>query len=200
MNKYTRIILASGSPRRRELLGRIGLEYEVIVSEVDEDIDETIPQKVVEELSYRKAMAVAHSLPENYYKDECLVLGADTIVAFGNQILGKPVDEADAVRMIELLGGHEHQVYTGVTVVRMDGDMVNHITFAECTEVSVYDIDHEEAMAYVATGEPMDKAGAYGIQGTFCKYIRKIDGDYNNVVGLPVGRIYQELHKIGWID
>lgn len=194
-----RIILASGSPRRRELLSGIGLEYEVIVSREEENIEETDPARVVELLSERKAMDVAEHLPQEYESQVCIILGADTVVAVDGEILGKPADEADAVRMIEKIAGDTHRVYTGVTLIRKTGGIYEEHTFSECTEVSVYDMDHREIEAYVATGEPMDKAGAYAIQGLFGKHIRKINGDYTNVVGLPVGRVYRELRKNGWI-
>ena len=193
------IILASGSPRRRELMQQIGLDFEVQVSEVEENVTSTVPAEVVQELSRQKAEAVAGSiLDREGGKEDSLVLGADTIVACDGRILGKPRDEADAVRMLTMLSGRAHEVYTGVTFVYadpVDGSRKEH-TFYECTKVHFAPMSAEEIAEYVATGDPLDKAGAYGIQGFCARYITGIEGDYNNVVGLPVGRVYQELRKI----
>ena len=186
-----KIYLASGSPRRRELLTQIGIEYEVLVSEADENCGITDPAGLVEELSKRKALAVAEKLKADN-KKEYMVIGADTVVALDGIILGKPEDKEDAVRMLERLSGRSHEVFTGVTIVCEDGTSV---TFHECTKVTFFDMTREEIEEYVATGDPLDKAGAYGIQGFCARYIKGIDGDYNNVVGLPVGRLYQELKK-----
>ena len=172
------IILASQSPRRRELLTQIGLEFEVHPAGGEEIITSTDPVEVVKSLSTQKAAAVKEELepqlPENW-----LVIGADTIVVYDGKILGKPKDEADAIRMLRMLQGQTHSVYTGVTLLE-EGKQT---TFAE------------EIAWYVSTKEPMDKAGAYGIQGLCARFVEKIQGDYNNVVGLPVGRIYQKLKK-----
>lgn len=190
------IILASGSPRRRELMQQIGLDFEVQVSEVEEHVTSTVPAEVVQELSRQKAEAVAGSILEREGgKGDSLVLGADTIVACDGRILGKPKDAADAVRMLTMLSGRTHEVYTGVTFVYadpVDGSRKEH-TFYECTKVYFAPMSAEEIAEYVATGDPLDKAGAYGIQGFCARYITGIEGDYNNVVGLPVGRVYQEL-------
>lgn len=191
-----RILLASASPRRRELLEQIGLPFEVVVSHVEEIITETEPGKVVEQLSAQKAEAVAESLGE---PEETLVIGADTVVAAENTILGKPKDAAHAVEMLRLLAGRTHAVYTGVTIIRRgaSGETVRK-TFHERTDVSFYPMEEAEIRQYVATGDCMDKAGAYGIQGFCARYISGINGDYNNVVGLPVGRLYQEIKE--WLD
>ena len=183
--------LASGSPRRRELLTQIGIEYEVLVSEADEDCDITDPAGLVEELSKRKALAVAEKLKASGEKD-FIVIGADTVVALKGKILGKPADKDDAVKMLKALSGNTHDVYTGVSVIREDD--IN--TFHEQTEVEFFEMSDKEIEEYVATGDPLDKAGAYGIQGFCARYIRGIRGDYNNVVGLPIGRLYQELKKL----
>lgn len=197
-----KIILASGSPRRRELLSQIGLSFTVRVSEADEHTEETKPEKLVCILSERKALAVWDELTEEE-KKESILIGADTVVAADDRILGKPADETEAFRMIELLQGRSHQVYTGVTILRQGGlqplaDETNTRSiqkkqFFEKTDVLVYPMSEEEITAYVKTGEPLDKAGAYGIQGSFAAYIQGINGDYSNVVGLPVGRLYHEL-------
>lgn len=197
-----KIILASGSPRRRKLLSQIGLSFTVRVSEADEHTEETKPEKLVCILSERKALAVWDELTEEE-KKESILIGADTVVAVDDRILGKPADETEAFRMIELLQGRSHQVYTGVTILRQGGlqplaDETNTCSiqkkqFFEKTDVLVYPMSEEEITAYVKTGEPLDKAGAYGIQGSFAAYIQGINGDYSNVVGLPVGRLYHEL-------
>ena len=184
------IILASQSPRRRELLTQIGLEFEVHPAGGEEIITSTDPVEVVKSLSTQKAAAVKEELepqlPENW-----LVIGADTIVVYDGKILGKPKDEVDAIRMLTMLQGQTHSVYTGVTLLE-EGKQT---TFAEETKVSMYPMTEEEIAWYVSTKEPMDKAGAYGIQGLCARFVKEIRGDYNNVVGLPIGRIYQELKK-----
>lgn len=196
MNK---IILASASPRRRELLTQIGLEFEVMVSDAEEQLDAAEPYAVVQELSARKAKAVAAEYMEkrgsNTDGADILVIGADTVVSCDGEILGKPRDAGDAVRMLRLLSGRCHEVYTGVTFV-YDRGLACH-TFYECTKVRFAPMTEREITEYVATGDPMDKAGAYGIQGFCARYIIGIEGDYNNVVGLPVGRVYQELKALG---
>ena len=126
--------------------------------------------------------------------DGSIIIGADTIVAMEGQILGKPKDRADAMRMLRLLQGKKHQVITGVTVLL---GSTKTRSFAEVTDVSLYPMTDAQIERYIATGEPMDKAGAYGIQGRFAAYVRGIEGDYNNVVGLPIGRLYQEVLSAG---
>lgn len=192
-----RIILASGSPRRRELMEQIGIRAEVMPSSVEERVTSDIPDQVVLELSGQKAEDVA----EKTEGRDVLVIGADTVVASEGRILGKPGSVAEAGEMIASLAGKCHQVYTGVTLIYRDpsGEM-RRKAFAERTDVYVYPMDEEEIRGYAGCGEPMDKAGAYGIQGRFAAYVEKIDGDYNNVVGLPVGRLYQEIKELtgGW--
>lgn len=183
-----RIILASGSPRRKALLERIGIIPEIIPSDVDESVESENPEEIVKILSRRKAEAVASDVPEGK-----IVLGADTVVAADGKVLGKPVDHRDAARMIRMLSGKTHQVYTGVTLISVGKD--RSVTFAEKTDVHVYPMSDREIETYAQSEEPMDKAGGYGIQGAFSAFIRGIDGDYSNVVGLPVGRVWQELKK-----
>lgn len=207
-----RVILASASPRRRELLTQIGIEFEVQVSDVEERVTTAVPCEVVQELSRQKAQAVMDMCRERDVQDAengqsvekkqpvrsdragTVVIGADTIVACGGEILGKPRDEEDAARMLRLLSGRSHEVYTGVTFVYDEGREIH--SFYECTKVYFAPMTEVEIAEYVATGDPMDKAGAYGIQGFCARYITGIEGDYNNVVGLPVGRVYQELKKL----
>lgn len=183
-----KIILASASPRRKELLSQIGVTFEIVKAEGEEHITSSIPTEVVKELSMQKAKEVAAKC------DGSIIIGADTIVAMEGQILGKPKDRADAMRMLRLLQGKKHQVITGVTVLL---GSTKTLSFAEVTDVSLYPMTNAQIERYIATGEPMDKAGAYGIQGRFAAYVRGIEGDYNNVVGLPIGRLYQEILSAG---
>lgn len=193
-----KIILASASPRRRELLEQIGLKFEVKVSNVVENSFATTPWQLVEELSSQKAEAVLESLEPS--GEDVLVIGADTVVSADNSILGKPKDEREATDMLNRLSGGAHQVYTGVTLLyrpafsRRDTG-VRKKTFHEATKVHFFTMSEEEISFYVGTGEPLDKAGAYGIQGLFARYVKGIEGDYSNVVGLPVGRLYQEIKE-----
>ncbi|MDO4478941.1 MAG: Maf family protein [Lachnospiraceae bacterium] len=184
------IILASASPRRRELMLQIGMHFDIATSDKEEELDETDPEKVCLLQASVKAADVAARMKETYPGEKLLVIGADTVVAAGGQILGKPGDKEKARTMLESLSGKVHQVYTGVCVIRVP-EMTQH-SFAECTDVAVSDLSAEAIEDYLATGEPFDKAGAYGIQGYFARYITRISGDYNNVVGLPVGRLYRE--------
>lgn len=185
-----KIILASASPRRRELMHLLGMDFEVVVSEADEHTNQTNPSEYVCELSQKKAEAVREHLKGlGKWAEDYIIIGADTIVSHHGNILTKPEDAEQARQMIRELSGDTHQVYTGVTLF-MEDKIVN---FFEKTDVSVYNMTDEEIERYILTGEPMDKAGAYGIQGKFAVYIQGIQGDYNNVVGLPVARLYHEL-------
>ena len=199
-----RTILASGSPRRKELLEQIGMEFIVITSEADEHTDITDPEQYVIYLSGIKAEAVHNKIQESNIYDivsdeewqqdikegDYVIIGADTIVSHKGHILTKPKDEQDAYNMLKELSGDCHQVYTGVTLMYGDGRKK---IFAGRTDVYCYELTDKEIWDYISTGEPMDKAGAYGIQGRFAAFIKKIDGDYNNVVGLPVAGVYQEM-------
>ncbi len=179
-----KIILASKSPRRRELLTLAGIDHVVETSDADESYPDGLePREVVCLLAKVKARATAKNHPGE------TVLGADTVVATDGVILGKPADEKEAADMLRRLSGRTHEVYTGVCIIKPEGEKV----FYEKTKVTFYELTEEEIEAYVATGEPMDKAGAYGIQGKGVTLVRKIDGDYSNVVGLPVARVKREL-------
>lgn len=201
-----KIVLASASPRRRELLSSLGVDYTVLASGVEEKVTETEPYKVVEQLSAQKAGDVLQKLlttagqnPDAPIWDggeDLLVIGADTIVALDGRILGKPADEGDAAKMLRLLSGRGHQVYTGVTLYHHSQGKTLQRTFYECTQVHFSPMAEEEIKWYISTGEPMDKAGAYGIQGLGSRFVRAIEGDYSNVVGLPVSRLYQELKAL----
>jgi septum formation protein len=198
MNKNIKIILASKSPRRQELLASLGLEFDVIASKLPEVVTETAPEKVVEELSRQKAEDV-YGIIKSKTKEPLLVIGADTVVSVDGEILGKPKDEEDAFRMLKLLQGRTHQVYTGVTLVydtQYDENYdIAKLTFNMCTDVTFYPVSDCEIREYISTGDPMDKAGAYGIQSGGARFVKEIRGDYNNVVGLPVSRLYQELKR-----
>ena len=188
-----KIILASASPRRSELLRQIGLEFEVVPSKAEETITKRLPGEVVEELALQKAEAVAADV------DEGIVIGADTIVWQNGQIMGKPKDRESARRMLREIQGSTHSVFTGVAVLVKDGakdgaDRKSRVFSCE-TKVHVYPMTDEETERYIDTGEPMDKAGAYGIQGAFAAWVESIEGDYNNVVGLPVAALYQVLKQ-----
>ena len=188
-----RIILASASPRRRELLERAGVNFEVIPASGEENRISDDPKEVVQQLARDKAVSVMHTIEDS--ADGTLVIGSDTVVVFENMILGKPHDIEDAVNTLKKLQGNTHQVYTGVSVLEKKNVVWTEHTFYESTDVTFYPVSDEEIRAYVATGEPMDKAGSYGIQGIFGIYVRGICGDYNNVVGLPVARLFYEMKK-----
>ena len=265
------IILASGSPRRRELLTQIGIRFEVIPALSEERTESSDPQEICRSLATVKAEEVAQRImdackacavqqetenceagrigektegrtgdssnsgePEEEQPEirsisggtekrqpeirsisgetgkisslyagistevaasrRVRVIGADTIVVLRREILGKPKDAADAARMLSELSGRAHEVMTGVCVIDIcEGKRVSEASFSECTKVYVSRLTPQDIEDYIATGEPFDKAGAYGIQGTFARYIERIDGDYNNVVGLPVGRLFREF-------
>lgn len=192
-----KIILASASPRRRELLTQIGLEFEIITADVEEHSDSREPAQVVMDLSALKAEAVLAQMAQQglLQTEDVLVLGADTIVSCDGRILGKPKDEQEAISMLERLQDRGHQVYTGMTLLyrRAGESQPVKKQFFEETEVFFYPMNRTEIEDYVASKDPMDKAGSYGIQGFCARYIKGIQGDYNNVVGLPVGRLYQEM-------
>lgn len=190
--KY-QIVLASGSPRRKELLELIGVDFKIITSNKEEVFSSTNPEEVVKELSKMKAEDVAQGI-----SGPAVILGADTVVAHKGRILGKPKDKSDAVQMISSFAGEEHQVYTGVCIIKKEADgSCKTISFAEATKVTVYPMTMQEIERYVESGEPMDKAGAYAIQGLFAPYIKEISGDYYNIVGFPIAGIYQRLKAEG---
>ena len=185
-----RLILASASPRRDELLNTAGLFHEVMVSGANEDVTQTNPRTLVELLSAEKAQEVCGRITS---EDDFAVIGADTVVFIDGVILGKPAGPEDAKRMLRMLSGRAHHVCTGVTLHgRIDGNERVR-TFSEVSTVHVDHLTEQEIASYVDSGEPLDKAGAYGIQGAFCKHVTRIEGDYFNIVGLPVSRVYREL-------
>lgn len=180
----SRIILASASPRRRELMELAGYDFEVICADIVEAVPENVqPQEVVMSLALQKAQAVA---AEN---EDAVVVGSDTVVALDGKILGKPHSESEACEMLRLLSGRTHKVFTGVAVVG-DGKAKN---FFDETDVEFDPLGEDEIKKYVATGEPMDKAGAYGIQGKGSVLVKRINGDFFNVMGLPIAKLYREM-------
>ncbi len=187
-----RYILASSSPRRRELMEKTGIPFEVIPSGVTEKITAEEPAEIVKELSLQKAQDVYDHLED---PKDCTVIGADTIVFYHGEILGKPADKNEAYDMLSLLSDRTHQVYTSVTLIKNESGKETTRSFHEKTDVTFYPISKEDLHRYVDSGDPLDKAGAYGIQGDFCIHVKEIRGDYSNVVGLPVGRLYRELLK-----
>lgn len=213
-----RLVLASASPRRRELLSQIGLEFTVMPSTKEENAKTTEAGALVQELSRQKAVDIWEQLSggqgQNPDADqeqiseetqepnlngkrqpELLVIGADTVVCCEGKILGKPHSREAAAEMLTALQGRSHEVYTGVTLYSQSET----VTFFECTQVEFYPMTEVEISEYIDSKEPMDKAGAYGIQGLGARFVKGIRGDYDNVVGLPVGRLYQELKSRGWM-
>lgn len=186
-----KIILASQSPRRREILQLLGLPFQVKVSDMEEIMTSTNPAKVTEELSCQKAEAVAETIEEG------IVIGADTVVSLDDKILGKPSDKEEARKMIHELQGRSHKVYTGVTMIeKRAGVERSRNIFSEETIVKVAPMSEKEIEDYISLSEPYDKAGAYGIQGAFAKHIEGIEGDYFNVVGLPVHQLYDAIKHL----
>lgn len=191
-----KIILGSASPRRRELMAQIGLEFEVVVSNKEEYYESTIPEEIVKELALMKAENVTSELEAKRQLKDMVIIGADTIVVLDDQILGKPRDEEEAFEMLTNLQGRAHQVFTGTAILSYDetGERLVQNQASE-TKVYVHEMNRDEILSYIKSGEPMDKAGAYGIQGAFAAYIDRIEGDYYNVVGLPVSYIYKVLRE-----
>lgn len=187
------IILASGSPRRRELMDRIGAKYTIIPSTKEEHMENIEPSVLVERLSKMKAEDVADGLDGNR-----VIIGADTVVAYGGRVLGKPHSRQEAFDMIRGFAGDTHHVYTGVCILVMEnGSITKCRNFSVATAVTVTELSDEEILEYIATGEPMDKAGAYAIQGKFAPYIKEINGDYYNIVGFPICSICSAIKEEG---
>lgn len=183
------LILASSSPRRKELLQNLRLTFQILSSEVDESYDpKWSPSEIVMKLSNRKAQAVFNVHPSSF------VIGSDTIVVMDGKILGKPKNEDEAIYMLTMLSGRKHEVYTGVTILSPNYSS----SFYEKTEVIFWELSDEVIKSYVQSGEPLDKAGAYGIQELGSMLVKKINGDYFAVVGLPVSRTIRELQKAGY--
>lgn len=191
-----KIVLASASPRRAELLKNIGLEFSITPDDSEEISTPGLdPAETVKELARNKASNVAERIRNSggLGGEEALVIGADTVVVLSGEILGKPKDEADAERTLRRLSGNRHEVYTGVSVI--DTFSGREVCDHEATVVEFRDISDEEIAAYIRTGEPMDKAGAYGIQNLGALFVKRIEGDYFNVVGLPLCKLGMILKK-----
>lgn len=198
-----KIILASGSPRRKGLLAQAGYDFDVCPSLSEEDLEVMAPSEYVMLLAKMKADEVCNrliaedvgrrvkKLPERF-----VVLGADTVVSLNGRILGKPYDYDDAYNTLNSLSDQTHQVYTGVCLIYVEGRAKTSSSFFEKTDVTFYPVSHEEIIQYLATNEPFDKAGSYGIQGKGGLFVKGIVGDYNNVVGLPLARVYHELEEL----
>jgi len=203
-----RIILASASPRRKQLMSQADISCEIIPASGEEKSGAAEPEKYVEELASHKAAEIFERACQTGdavtngdvgdVDSEVCVIGADTIVTIDGDILGKPLNADDAERMIEMLQGRTHEVMTGVCIIyRNKSGVISRRCFCEITKVHVYPMTRQEMTSYASGSEPLDKAGAYAIQGDFAVYIRGIDGDYNNVVGLPIARLYHELKDLG---
>ncbi len=197
----TDIVLASQSPRRQDLLKQVGINYRVVISNSDENYRADLtPEQIVAELSARKADSVFDKLmSSDDFGNKIAVIAADTIVALDNKVLGKPADEKDAFEMLKSLSGRSHSVYTGVTILYAGVDRVSADSFVEHTKVFFRKLTDKEITEYIATGEPMDKAGAYGIQEKGAVLVDRIEGDYYTVVGLPIAKVYLSLKQNGYI-
>lgn len=186
------IVLASQSPRRKELLEKNGVQFQVFVTDADETVSENMsPNELVKELSFRKAKSAA----EHFGEEQMIVIGADTVVALNGEIFGKPTDERDAFRMLSLLQGNTHSVYTGYTLAFLDEKGVRYVSDACETKVRFRSMSDEEIREYIGTNEPFDKAGSYAIQGIGSKFVEKISGSFDNVVGLPVDEILRTIEQ-----
>jgi septum formation protein len=189
-----KLILASASPRRAEILRSANIDFEVLAAQVDESrLGDESPAALVERLAMAKATRAASTHSQ---EEAAVVLGADTVVVIGEEILGKPLNAGRAAQMLRLLRGRDHEVITGVAVIAIPSEQS--LTGHETTRVWFDPMSDAEIGAYVATGEPLDKAGAYAIQGIASRYIPKIEGDYFNVVGLPMARVWKMLHQLGF--
>jgi len=188
-------VLASASPRRKELLSQIGIKFRTCTSKKEEEILRSHPENIVKDLSYTKARDVY----ERGNRD-AIVIGADTIVVANEQVLGKPKDENEAFEMIKMLQGDIHRVYTGVSIIWQQNNTTHVSSFYAVTEVELYYMNEDEIRSYIRTNEPYDKAGGYAIQGYFARYVKGIKGDYNNVVGLPIGKLYQVLNSLNLLS
>lgn len=188
-----KIILASASPRRKELLEQIGVDFEIAVSDKETEIDCVDPIEACRKQAYSKAVDIVEKSRLKYSDKDFAVISADTIVAIEGKILGKPKDKSDARQMLETLSGRKHRVYTAVFIYNSLKD--SYESFVEDTPVEVARLSSEEIEDYLKKKEPYDKAGAYAIQGYFSRYIVGIEGDYYNVMGLPVGRLYRDYLK-----
>lgn len=190
--KDYKLILASGSPRRKDILNMLQASYEAIPCTLEEIIDTDDPALLVENLAHQKAADVSSK-----QTGRTVTIGSDTVVAYKNTILGKPKSRQQAFDMIHSFMGDTHHVFSGVSIILAnDGVVEKEIRFHESTEVDIYEMTDDEINAYIDTGEPMDKAGAYAIQGLFSPYVKGIKGDYYNIVGFPIAKIYHALREL----
>lgn len=195
-----KVILASRSPRRKEILERMGITFKSMVADVNEKVSKKEPGPMVEDLARQKVERIAEIIKgdDGDIDNKIIIIGADTMVFHKGNPLGKPIDEEDAIRMLKEISDDVHEVYTGVYIIIIEsGNIVNRISFANQTRVWVNKLSKKQIIDYIASGEAMDKAGAYGIQGRFGIFIKKIEGDYYNVVGLPIAEIYEKLLEVG---
>lgn len=203
-DKY-KIVLASGSPRRKEIMNLIGADYTIIKSDKEEDMSGHEPSKMVEGLSKMKAEDVASIVIGQIQSSELapefnnsVIIGCDTVVAYEGKILGKPHTDDVAFNMIKDFQGKAHNVFTGVCIIVItNGKIEKTVNYSVCSNVHVAGMTDDEIRRYVATGESRDKAGAYAIQGKFCPYIEGIEGDYYNIVGFPINSIYKTFTELG---
>lgn len=185
-----KVLLASASPRRKSLMNVLGIDFEIKISNCEEKVEKNqTVENIVMSLSLQKAEAVADGLNGEY-----VIIGADTVVSYEDEILGKPKDKDDAIRMLKLLSGKTHSVYTGFTIINTADNSI--ITDYEKSDVTFRKLTEKEIIEYVSANNPMDKAGAYSIQGTASSFVEKLDGDYNNVVGLPIFKLSKYLYEI----
>jgi septum formation protein len=198
MNMY-QIILASESPRRKEIMENMEIPFTVLASSVKEEVEENVPDQMVQALARLKTGAMKErAIKETDEEKDIIIIGADTMVFYEEHALGKPKDAYDAARMLRMLSGQEHEVCTGVSIIlirRAGGE--ESFSFAVSTKVIINPLTEEQIQDYIATGEPMDKAGAYAIQGRFGIFIKEIKGDYYNIVGFPIAEIYAALLRRG---
>lgn len=187
-------VLASASPRRKELLKKVISDFDIIVSDCEENYTSVRPEDIVKELACLKGRTVAETVPEG-----TVVVSADTVVSIDGSILGKPKDYDDSVSMLGKLSGRKHQVYTGVCVILKEETGLTEHVFSEATDITVDDLTEQEIRDYIAAEEPYDKAGSYGIQGCFAKHVAGISGDYSNVVGFPLHSFYSLIKKNGYL-
>jgi MAF protein len=192
------VILASASPRRKEIMEIMGIPYQIVTENVEEITEEAAPGEMVQALASLKTTAVADKVIKSGKYEEAIIIGADTMVFYKEHALGKPKNEEDAQRMLQMLSDDVHEVFTGVSIIIIGKDRTQEkLSFAVGTKVYVQPLTTEQIKDYIATGEPMDKAGAYAIQGQFGLYIKEIEGDYYNVVGFPIAKIYDTLLQKG---
>lgn len=185
-----KLILASGSQRRKELMQMCGYEFDIVVSDADENIIETKPRELVTKLAELKARSVFEKLQQT--EEDYVVVGSDTVVAFNGEIIGKPTDSRNAAEILKKLSGNTHTVYTGVAVLTKDSVQLDCST----TDVTFATLNDDEIEKYIKTGEPMDKAGAYGIQGPFGMFVERIEGNYFTVIGMPLPMLYNMLKNV----